>query len=184
MMPKTANNKNYKKTENLRGTSNQTQTKRQGKKILHKQKIHKENIAPTVRIRHINPQGMLTPGKILSLQKFAAVQHLDVLALTETHLTEHNLDLVHEVTGKRRLIIIPSPFRQYSQQGKGGIALMVKEHISSTPRENHINDETARLHSWILSSDTWNENIFVSDIHQSCSHHYRKYTTMYRIHTG
>jgi hypothetical protein len=32
MMPKTANSKNYKKTENLRGKSNQTQTKRQGKK--------------------------------------------------------------------------------------------------------------------------------------------------------
>ena len=105
---------------------------------------------------------MLTPGKILSLQKLAAVQHLDVLALTETHLTEHNLDLVHEVTGKWRLIIIPSPFRQHSQQGKGGIALMVKEHISATPRENHINDETAQLHSWILSSDTWNENIFIT----------------------
>jgi len=93
-----------------------------------KQKIHKENIAPTVRIGHNNPRGMSTLGKILSLQKLAAVQHLDVLALTETHLTEHNLNLVHEVTGKWRLIIIPSPFRQHSQQGKGGIALMVKEH--------------------------------------------------------
>ena len=105
------------------------------KKIVHKHKIHRENIAPTVRIGHINPRGMLTPGKILSLQKLASAQHLDVLALTETHLTEHNLDLVHEVTGKWRLIIIPSPFRQNSQQGKGGIALMVKEHISATPRE-------------------------------------------------
>jgi len=35
-----------------------------GKKILHKQKIHRENIAPTVRVGHINPRGMLTPGKI------------------------------------------------------------------------------------------------------------------------
>ena len=41
--------------------------KKTGKKILHKQKIHRENIAPTVRIGHINPRGMLTPGKILSL---------------------------------------------------------------------------------------------------------------------
>ena len=57
---------------------------------------------------------------------------------------------------------IPSPFRQHSQQGKGGIALMVKEHISATSRENHINDETAQLHSWILSSDTWNENIVIT----------------------
>jgi len=32
MMPKTGNSKNYKKTENERGKSNQTQTKRQGKK--------------------------------------------------------------------------------------------------------------------------------------------------------
>jgi hypothetical protein len=32
MMPKKGNSKNYKKTENLRGKSNQTQTKRQGKK--------------------------------------------------------------------------------------------------------------------------------------------------------
>ena len=39
---------------------------------------------------------------------------------------------------------------------------MVKEHISATPRENHINDDTAQLHSWILSSDTWNENIFLT----------------------
>ena len=28
-----------------------------GKKILHKQKIHRENIAPTVRVGHINPRG-------------------------------------------------------------------------------------------------------------------------------
>jgi hypothetical protein len=32
MMPKTGNSKNCKKPENLRGKSNQTQTKRQGKK--------------------------------------------------------------------------------------------------------------------------------------------------------
>jgi len=32
-MPKMANSKNYKKTENLRETSNQTQTKRQGRKF-------------------------------------------------------------------------------------------------------------------------------------------------------
>ena len=32
MMPKTVSSKNYKKTENLRGNSNQTQRKRQGKK--------------------------------------------------------------------------------------------------------------------------------------------------------
>ena len=96
---------------------------------------------------------MLTPGKVSSLQKLAAAQHLDVLALTETHLTEHNLDMVNEVTGKWRLIIIPSPLRQRSQQGKGGLALMVKEHIPVTPRENNINDDTAQIHSWILSSD-------------------------------
>ena len=81
----------------------------------------------------MNPRGMLTPGKVLSLQKLAATQHLDVLALTETHLTEHNLDLVNEVTGTRCLIIIPSPLCQHCQQGKGGIALMIKEHKNDQP---------------------------------------------------
>jgi len=105
---------------------------------------------------------MLTPGKVFFRQKLAASQHLDVLALTETHLTEHNLDLVNEVTGKWRLIIIPSLLRRHSQQGKGGIALMLKEHISATPRDNNINDETAQIYSWTLSSDTWNKNICVT----------------------
>ena len=36
-------------------------------KILNKQRILKENIAPTVRTGHINPRGTLTSGKILSL---------------------------------------------------------------------------------------------------------------------
>jgi len=97
---------------------------------------------------------MLAPGKVFPLQKLAASQHLDVLALTETHLTEQNLDLVNELTGKWRLIIIPCPLRRHSQQGKGVIALMLKDHICATPRDNNINDETAQIYSWTLSSDT------------------------------
>jgi len=135
-------NKRKSEQETQAGTDKQTQ----GKNIK-KTTITKANIAPTVRIRHINPRGMLTPGKVFSLQKLAASQHLDVLALTETHLTEHNLDLVNEVTGKWRLIIIPSPLRRHSQQGKRGIALMLKDHISATQRDNNINDETAQIYS-------------------------------------
>jgi len=105
---------------------------------------------------------MLTLSKVFSLQKLAASQHLDVLALTETHLTEHNLDLVNEVTSKWRLIIIPSPLRRHSQQEKGGIALILKEHIYATPRDNNINDETEQIYSWTLSSDTCNENTCVT----------------------
>jgi len=128
---------------------------------------------------------MLTPDKVLCLQKFAATQHLDVLALTETHFKEHNLDLANEVTGKWRLIIISSSLRQHSQQGKGGTALRIKEHISATPRENHINDETAQIHSWILSSETCNQNIcdtmtYISPVVTS----YKKYITIYIILTG
>jgi len=42
MMPKTVNNQNYKKTENLRGTNNQTQTKRQEKKSYTNRKYIKK----------------------------------------------------------------------------------------------------------------------------------------------
>ena len=86
----------------------------------------------------MNPAGLLTPGKLHACQTLADNQRLDVLALTETHLTENNEDIAHDKTGKWRLIFIPAPKRQQNQIGRGGLGLLIKEHITATMINNLI----------------------------------------------
>jgi hypothetical protein len=73
--------------------------KRNKKLEVQKNKTRKK-VEPTIRVGHMNPDGLLTPGKILACQKLAETQNLDVLALTETQLSEYNLDIADEATGK------------------------------------------------------------------------------------
>ena len=63
------------------------------KKIEIKENKTRKQIEPTVRMGHMNLDGILTPGMILACQKLAETQNFDVLALTETQLSEHNLEM-------------------------------------------------------------------------------------------
>jgi len=128
----------------------------------------KMKIAPTVRIGHINANGLVTPGKVRSAQDLEDSQHLDVLALTETQLTEHNADIQQHTGGKWNLLFITCPQKNNSQNGRGGVGLLTKKNMHAVQIDKtSVNDKTGQIASWTLSSPTWNENIRLTIVYIS-----------------
>ena len=83
----------------------------------------------------MNPKGLAGQGKIASLTLLARNQHLDVLAMTETQLTEEHIDQNTPEPELQQGWVMharPAPHKLGSPHGRGGLALLTRDHLSNT----------------------------------------------------
>jgi hypothetical protein len=122
----------------------------------------------------MNPKGLDGQGKIASLTLLARNQHLDVLAMTETQLTEEHIDQntpEPELPQGWVMHARPAPHKLGSPHGRGkdpqSLALLTSDHLSSTVGGKEITFPDGQACTWTISNPGWNENVRITLVYIS-----------------